>query len=57
MNAIKNIFGAFAFCLLIMGISPFAQAQDIPKPVDYFGFEPGADSMLFNYEPLIQYLQ
>ena len=33
------------------------QAQEIPKPVDFFGFEPGADHMLFNYDPLIEYLQ
>ncbi len=32
----------------------FSQAQ---SPKDFFGFEPGTDRMLFNYEQLISYLQ
>src|SRR5512138_3174775 len=27
------------------------------SPAEYFGFEPGVDRMLFNYEQLISYLQ
>lgn len=36
---------------------PDASAQSsVPKPEDHFGFIPGADRMLFNYEELIDYL-
>jgi hypothetical protein len=34
----------------------FAQA-DIVKPETFFGFKPGADRMIFDYEKLISYLQ
>ena len=35
---------------------PDASAQpSVPKPEDHFGFIPGADRMLFNYEELIDY--
>ncbi len=29
----------------------------VPRPQDFFGFKPGADRHLFNYEDLISYLQ
>jgi hypothetical protein len=32
-------------------------SQNITKPEDFFGFKPGADGMLFNYEKLIEYLK
>jgi hypothetical protein len=36
--------------------SPDASAQSsVPKPEDHFGFVPGTDYMLFNYEELIDY--
>lgn len=31
--------------------------SSIPDPASHFGFEPGSDYMLFNYEQLIDYLQ
>jgi hypothetical protein len=31
--------------------------KSIPTPSDHFGFTPGADGMLFNYEELFSYLQ
>ena len=34
-----------------------AQTVPMPKPSDYFGFKPGADRMLLDYEQLIGYLQ
>ncbi|MBU8892645.1 MAG: hypothetical protein KOO66_07685 [Bacteroidales bacterium] len=34
----------------------FAQTN-IPKPLDHFGFIPGADRMLFDYNELISYLE
>jgi hypothetical protein len=33
----------------------FAQSS-VPKPEDHFGFVPGSDYMLFNYEQMIEYL-
>jgi hypothetical protein len=36
---------------------PSGMTQEVPEPAEFFGFEPGADRMLFNYEPLIAYLQ
>jgi len=57
MNALKINIRFLILSILISSFSSFALAQDIPKPVDFFGFEPGADRMLFNYSPLIQYLQ
>ncbi|MHC1705374.1 MAG: M14 family metallopeptidase [Tenuifilaceae bacterium] len=32
-------------------------SQNITKPEDFFGFKPGADGMLFNYDKLIEYLK
>ena len=31
--------------------------QAVPTPQSYFGFKPGADRMLFDYEALIGYLK
>lgn len=51
----------FAFGLLInviMAVTLIAQDQTTLKtPEEYFGFKPGADRLLFNYGPLISYLQ
>ena len=57
MNPLTGITRLIILSFFIGSINLFSHAQDIPKPADYFGFEPGADRMLFNYEPLIQYLQ
>lgn len=57
MTDIKSTFRLLISLLLLAGISLIASAQEVPKPADFFGFEPGADRMLFNYEPLIEYLQ
>ena len=57
MIALKINIRFLILSILISSFSSFTLAQDIPKPVDFFGFEPGADRMLFNYSPLIQYLQ
>ena len=56
MNPIKGITRLIILSFLIGSINLFSHAQDIPGPADYFGFEPGADRMLFNYDPLIDYL-
>jgi hypothetical protein len=45
------------FCtILTVHCSLFTFSQ-VQSPKDFFGFEPGADRMLFNYEQLISYLQ
>jgi hypothetical protein len=49
---IKRLF----LILFTVHCSLFTSAQ-IQSPKDYFGFEPGTDRMLFNYEQLIGYLQ
>jgi len=43
--------------LLITLQASFLTFSQIQSPKDYFGFEPGTDRMLFNYEQLISYLQ
>ena len=57
MNALKRTILIWALGLAMVTVYLAAEAQELPKPVDYFGFEPGADGMLFNYEPLIDYLE
>jgi hypothetical protein len=45
--------------LLIVGLFSFSLAQKsegIKTPQEFFGFEPGADGMLFNYDDLVNYL-
>ncbi|MDO8897781.1 MAG: M14 family metallopeptidase, partial [Bacteroidales bacterium] len=44
--------------LLITGLTPsILCAQEIKSPKDFFGFQPGDDYKLFDYEQLISYLQ
>jgi hypothetical protein len=47
--------------LLILFAGMQMQAQidtnTIPTPSDHFGFQPGTDRILFNYDPLIDYLK
>ena len=45
-----------AFFFLI-GSSLLAQETNITTPEDFFGFPPGEDRKLFNYEKMIEYLQ
>jgi len=51
-----------SFCVIIQFVlvnsnSLLAQQNSIPTPESHFGFKPGTDKMLFNYESLIGYLQ
>ena len=57
MISFKGIARLLVFAMLVAGINDLSQSQDVPKPADYFGFEPGADRMLFNYGPLVEYLK
>jgi hypothetical protein len=46
-----------AICVLsIMSVSQ-SFAQSLTKPIDHFGFQPGADRMLFGYEKMIDYFK
>lgn len=55
----KNYFKlkALTFALLILNsINGFSQ-NIVPTPEDHFGFTPGTDKMLFDYNNLINYLE
>ena len=43
--------------LLFVLINIWSFAQEIPTPTSHFGFKPGTDRMLFNYDPLISYFK
>ena len=48
----------FFSCLFFFTATSFINAQsDIQSPDSFFGFKPGADTELFNYQPLIDYLE
>jgi len=44
---------------LILAVSGtlISQSQNLPSPESHFGFKPGTDRELFNYQPLIDYLK
>ncbi|MFC2100860.1 M14 family metallopeptidase [Bacteroidota bacterium] len=56
---IKQIFILFAILTIFPSVFTVTRAQnyDIKKPEKYFGFEPGTERMIFNYEKLIGYLK
>ncbi len=45
------------FILLAFSVSYSQTNMKIPSPKDYYGFQPGTDKMLIDYEQLISYLQ
>lgn len=56
----KHFYPSLKFLLLILILFSFNISYSqttIPKPQDHFGFIPGTDGMLFNYEELISYLK
>jgi hypothetical protein len=60
----KHIYSIYSrilcvlFLLGMMAVPVIAQTIPAPpSPDKYFGFQPGADRMLFNYEDLVGYLQ
>jgi len=57
MNAINKIAKLLILLLFVTSLNISTIGQEIPRPIDFFGFEPGTDRMLFNYDPLIEYLQ
>jgi hypothetical protein len=52
MKNTNFLIGILFFCFTLFKVN----AQDITSPEKYFGFQPGSDGMLFNYQPLIDYL-
>ncbi|MCX6302314.1 MAG: M14 family metallopeptidase [Bacteroidia bacterium] len=58
MRGINLLTSSILLVLINSIVSPqqgFAQSS-VPKPEEHFGFTPGSDYMLFNYEQLIDYL-
>jgi hypothetical protein len=55
----------FASLCLLLALATFttvaaqkqSQGRSVPKPEEFFGFMPGSDYMLFNYEQLTDYLR
>ncbi|MBN1885676.1 MAG: hypothetical protein JW876_09175 [Candidatus Krumholzibacteriota bacterium] len=46
-----------ALAMLLCAVAGAAAAEKPVSPAEHFGFEPGADGMLFDYEELIGYLR
>lgn len=53
----KQSFLLTLIFILAFSFSLKAQDSPLPTPESYFGFQPGADRELINYDPLIKYLQ
>jgi len=54
----ENLFRKFFLVFFSLVITLYAQSGlEIHNPESFFGFMPGSDSNLFNYEKLIEYLQ
>ena len=56
-NSFLGFLGFLVFLIFLPGITVFSQAVIIQKPADYFGFRPGTDRMLIDYEQLTEYLK
>ncbi len=57
MSRIVSVF--FLFVCLVSSLNLVAQESEnkIKTPKEFFGFQPGDDRMLFDYDTLIEYLQ
>lgn len=49
-------FNAFIWIFVALLLPTLSNSQNIPEPEKFFGFKPGTDYQLFNYEKLIDYL-
>ncbi|GAB4172634.1 MAG: M14 family metallopeptidase [Calditrichia bacterium] len=56
MNIHNAFFRSFIFIMMWIMISPGQQSKALQSPKEYFGFRPGEDRKLINYEQLIAYL-
>ncbi len=52
MKKLNIQIGILTLCFFLFK----GNAQNLITPEKYFGFQPGSDGMLFNYQPLIDYL-
>jgi hypothetical protein len=43
--------------ILIISLLSASLVAQIPSPREFFGFTPGDDRMMFNYDPLMEYMQ
>lgn len=59
LKTFKSISWIFLLSFLVLSFMPRAEAQNtvMKTPEQYFGFKPGADRMLFDYEALINYMK
>jgi hypothetical protein len=55
ITLLRSAFMLLSAILVFSSAQGFSQSP-VPKPEDHFGFTPGSDYMLFNYEQLIEYL-
>jgi len=55
----KKIFYLSGLCFFaaIFALSAQNNQSELPTPESFFGFKPGADRELFNYQPLIDYMK
>ncbi len=57
MNKLKYRFLLAIFLFSIFQITAQNNSDQLKTPKEFFGFQPGTDCSLFNYDPLIEYLQ
>ena len=53
----KRLFYLFCIFLIPLVSQRSFSSSDIISPTDFFGFKPGSDRMLFDYDALIRYLR
>ena len=57
MLKLKPAFLLFVLLICASGLIAQTENNEIKTPKEFFGFQPGADRMLFNYDALTKYLQ
>ena len=53
----KKLTAIFTGLALVLSIIASTEAQNVKTPEEFFGFKPGTDRKLFNYERLVDYLK
>ncbi|MBT6006818.1 MAG: peptidase M14, partial [Prolixibacteraceae bacterium] len=57
MFNLKYLFLAIVFLINFQNAQAQNKTEELISPDEFFGFKPGTDRSLFNYDPLIDYLQ
>lgn len=57
MHNLKYVFLLFVLLFSYCGITAQSNSDQLNTPKEFFGFQPGTDRSLFNYDLLIEYLQ